>query len=526
MTPEQAPEPPSMAAEVAALRRENRALREQLGDLWRELSEMREFNENVVASISTGLFAVDRELIIRGWNRSMEEVYGIGSGEVIGQPMRRMFPALDEEGICEATLEVMRSQSAVDYPRFRHRSLRRGPVLQHMRIEPLRSGVPPGEVIGALIVIDDLTEQERLAEELRRKDQFLSNLLHASADAIIGVDHFQRIVSWNRGAEQLFGWSAEDILFEPLARLMPADRGDEWKGLATRIAAGETLTHHRTERLTRAGSRRMVELTRTPLVDSHGQVTGFSEIVRDVTGMMLLERQVRQSERLAVVGQLAAGVAHEIGNPLASISSIVQLIQRRVARGAPLTEGRADGLRDQLTAIRDAIGRIAKIVRELVDFSRPAGYDRKPTDINDLVKAAVGIIRYDQRAKGIEFPLELDLDLPLVSVVPDQLYQVFVNILVNAVDALTESGGTGGWLAVRTERQGDHLAVAFSDSGPGIAPEHLDKLFEPFFTTKEVGRGTGLGLAVSYGIVESFAGQLTVQSTLGRGATFTVLLPT
>jgi signal transduction histidine kinase len=229
----------------------------------------------------------------------------------------------------------------------------------------------------------------------------------------------------------------------------------------------------------------------------------------------LQETQVQliHQEKMASVGMLAAGVAHEIGNPLTSISSIVQLLKRR---------NPDQKTAEHLTSISTNIERISRIVRELVDVSRPSQHVSRRTNMNDIVRTAVGIVRYDQRATGIDFFIKTDPELPEVEVVEDQLIQVFINILVNAIDAL-EKGPKR--IEVWTRASQDSVFAEFRDSGKGIPLRLQKRVFEPFYTSKEVGKGTGLGLSVSYGIIRNFGGEIKLRSEVGMGSTFSVILP-
>ncbi len=226
------------------------------------------------------------------------------------------------------------------------------------------------------------------------------------------------------------------------------------------------------------------------------------------------QAQVSHQEKMASMGILAAGVAHEIGNPLTSISSIVQIIKRKVNDDPKLQE--------YLNTILQNIDRISRIVRELVDFSRPTGSEFTHVNVNEVIRNAVGIVKYDRRAKKVTFKLNLREDIPGLYLVPDQLLQVILNILINALDALKEGQGT---IEISTHLEDNYLKISIKDNGQGIAPEHLNKIFEPFFTTKKVGQGTGLGLSVSYGIIKNFKGKIEVKSELGKGSTFIICLP-
>ena len=225
------------------------------------------------------------------------------------------------------------------------------------------------------------------------------------------------------------------------------------------------------------------------------------------------QHQIMHQEKMASLGLMAAGIAHEIGNPLTSISSLTQLLKRRLKDETNLR---------YLTTIMKNIERISRIVRELVDFSRPSNYEPRPTDVNEVARTAVGIVKYDSRSKQIQFHLELSPELPRVFLVADQLLQVFINILFNAVDAMEHCGSD---LLIQTEKQEESIVIQIRDTGCGIPESDLNKIFEPFYTTKEVGKGTGLGLSVSYGIIKNWGGEIRVESQVNRGSTFTIILP-
>ena len=218
------------------------------------------------------------------------------------------------------------------------------------------------------------------------------------------------------------------------------------------------------------------------------------------------------------IGTLAAGIAHEVGNPLASISALVQVAQRN-------TED--EFISEKLGLVKSQITRISKIIKDLVDFSRPSNFEFQLTDINESIKEAVEITKVGTKAKDIEFSVNLSSDIPSLPLVADQIQQVFVNILLNAVDAIMESKtkNENKRISVESSLEDDEVILTFEDTGPGIEQKNLSKIFEPFFTTKEQGKGTGLGLWVSYGIVKSFRGDIKVKSKSGKGTTFIINLP-
>ena len=246
---------------------------------------------------------------------------------------------------------------------------------------------------------------------------------------------------------------------------------------------------------------------RESYVDLENKIEERTQALRDA------QFQISHQEKMASLGLLAAGVAHEIGNPLTSISSMAQIIKRKV---------KDQNFIEYLNTILKNIERIRKIVRELVDFARPSSYEAADTNVNEIIGNAVGIVKYDRRAKSINIELELDNNLPTVFLVADQLLQVFLNILINAVDALKEDQNR---IVIRSQKHGGNIIIQFEDEGIGIEPENISKIFEPFYTTKKVGKGTGLGLSVTYGIVKNLNGSIDVQSEPGKGTIFTITLP-
>ena len=253
------------------------------------------------------------------------------------------------------------------------------------------------------------------------------------------------------------------------------------------------------------------ELMRQKLLESY---TNLEDKVEERTeALREAQFQISHQEKMASLGLLAAGVAHEIGNPLTGISSMAQIIKRRV---------NDENIEEYINTILSNISRISRIVRELVDFTRPSSYEAKQVDANTVIESAIGIARYDKRAKNIDLEMDLEQDLPSLFLVEDQLLQVFINILINAMDACI---GDSGLLTVRTFSENNNVYIHFTDNGVGIPKEHQAKIFEPFFTTKKVGKGTGLGLSVSYGIIKNLNGTIKVESTPGTGSTFKIEIP-
>ena len=357
-------------------------------------------------------------------------------------------------------------------------------------------------------------DRDRLASKLELNQQYLRNILGQSDQAIMMIDINEKFIAWNKGAEKIFGYTEEEILGKTSTFLLPDEKKyyEELNQILENSRNSFPSKIIETERRKKNGEIISVKITVAKIPSKNGEYAGRSIIIKDHSEFKKLQAQIDQSEKLAVIGQIAAGVAHEIGNPLASISSLVQILQRK---------NKDSYIEDQLAVIKENIDRITKIVRELVDFSRPPSYETALQDITTVIKTALGIVKYDKRVRKVKFETTLQDELPMVSIAADQLLQVFVNILLNALDAIEGNG----IISVKSYDDGKKVLVEIQDNGCGMDQMTISKIFDPFFTTKDVGKGTGLGLSVSYGIIKRFNGEIRVDSFLKEGSIFTISIP-
>ena len=253
------------------------------------------------------------------------------------------------------------------------------------------------------------------------------------------------------------------------------------------------------------------QITTAPVKGDDGELHGFIRLIQDVTEIKKMEEQIIHSEKLASIGRLAAGIAHEIGNPLTSIFSFVQILKE--------IEDSDEFRRESLETISFHINRISGILKQLSGFTKMPVGESKQCSVNDTIDTALNLIQYDKKAKNISIVKELSPDLPEIVTDANQLSQVFVNLILNAIDAMPDNGT----LTVKSFIRDSLIAIQFQDTGTGIRKEDIGKIFDPFYTTKE--KGTGLGLAVSYNIIKKMNGLLTVESEAGKGTTFTIMLP-
>lgn len=358
--------------------------------------------------------------------------------------------------------------------------------------------------------------REYYEDQLEATKMRYSDIIEHSAEAIISLNNNRVVTSWNRGAEDIFGWERDEIIGEPITKIVPDDliERKELECIDFGMQHKGSVQNYETERLTKKGERKLVNLTESYIRNEDDEIVGHSQILRDLTDIKMRKEQIQQSERLATIGHMAAGVAHEVGNPLTAISSLVQVCQRK-------TDDKF--LQNQLAKVREHIQRIDKIVRDLVDFSRPSSMQEENVQINEIINSAVSLLEHDARCRDINFERNLDKNLPLVSCVPDQIHQVLVNLLLNAVDAMADVHDPK--VTISTEKKDGGVLLKVTDTGKGIKEEHQSRIFEPFFTTKEVGSGTGLGLAVSHGIINKMGGTIRVESEYGKGATFFITIP-
>ncbi len=344
------------------------------------------------------------------------------------------------------------------------------------------------------------------------------NVAENSVNPIQITDLNGKMIYVNKAFLQASGYNKEELLGKnPRVFGSGKNTSKFWDRMWTTISSGKVWVGE-VENKRKDDSAFYTQLLISPILDKDGKVSGYFGIHRDLSEKRTLERQLIHTQKMESIGTLAAGIAHEVGNPLASISALVQVAQRSTDDTF---------VSEKLSLVKSQITRISKIIRDLVDFSRPSNYELHLTNINDSVKEAVEITKVGTKAKDIEFITELSETIPHLPLVSDQIQQVFVNILLNAVDAIIEKGQQqkNERIKVTSYSDDDHVTVIFSDTGKGIKEEHLQKIFEPFFTTKKEGRGTGLGLWVSYGIVRSFQGDIKLKSQPNKGTTFIITLP-
>ncbi len=375
-----------------------------------------------------------------------------------------------------------------------------------------------------LQVIDEVISLVKKGKDVH--ERFVQNLVLNSIDAIVGVDNNEKIFFWNRGAELTFGYAAEEVIGRVFGEFLPERLRDEGEMARLREETFRVgyVRAYRTERLTKEGRTVQVSLSRTLVRDQDGTPLGYVAVIRDITRMLELQMEVEQAERLALVGRLAAGIAHEVGSPLNVILGTAQMMQQGKSASDPDAE--------ELQTIINQIGRINRLIQQLLNYARPERIRFEELSLAEQMRGATAFLRGRFEGLAIDLRVEIEPDLPLLRGDRDQIQQVLINLLMNACDAFpADRNGRENRIVLRARKrigaaaEGSVLRLEVEDNGAGIPAEHIPSLFEPFFTTKEVGRGTGLGLAVSRRIVEEHGGRIGVQSRVGEGTLFTIDFP-
>jgi PAS domain S-box-containing protein len=402
---------------------------------------------------------------------------------------------------------------------------------------------------------DDLRAvQGSLAESEARYRQLTEGCL----DAIVVTDRDGRITLFNPAAERTFEYTAAEILDHPLAELFASDLREEvTSALAEYLQTRSGRLVDQTVELRgrrKSGAPFPLELSLSA-IEIAGSVL-FMGAIRDQTERQRMRAKLAQSEKLASIGLLSAGVAHEINNPLANVGNNLAVLERDLAgmlqivalyeqagdvltAAAPEIHRQIDDLcekidwrnvRDNLHHVlaraREGVQRVANIVSSLRGLATGSPAKREPFLISDLLESVLEMIRGRMRRSHIEIQVEHAPDVPRLSCVSSQISQVLLNLLINAVQAIESTGRSGGGLIrLTTARAGDSILLSVEDNGCGIEPAALSQLFDPFFTTRPAGKGTGLGLSIAHGIVRSYGGWIEVESEPGRGSCFRLTLP-
>lgn len=444
--------------------------------------------------------------------------------ELLGRPRGEIIGRTDLEILPRAAAEVLRASDREVLASRRKRSCLEEVVLGGRQVflstvkYPLLDEAGTPTAVGG--ISDDVTALRQTELELRHTRDYLQKIVDNSPVIIITTDLEGRVVSYNPGAEEALGYLREEVIGKPATIFYRSP--DERDALMRRVVAEGAIRDHETTLVRKDGSGVPVSLTLAQLRDAEGEMIGTVGMSKDISQRKALAQQVMQSERLAAVGRLAAGVAHEINNPLAVIGEIAGFLQDLLADD-PAIDGETlkTEIRESLPKITRQVQRCRSVTFRLLNFSRKSAVRVELADVNAALEEILPFLEKEAALASVVLHRDYDAALPRVQIEEMQLQEILVNLITNALQAIGKRGHGNIWIG--TGRQGNRVTVTIRDDGPGIAEEVRDRLFDPFVTSKPQGQGTGLGLSICYGIVKRYDGEITVESA-GAGTAFHVTL--
>ncbi len=481
----------------------------------------------IVESCGDAIIGKDLNGIVTSWNKGAERTYGYTAEEVIGKPVSMLTLPERSDEIPQNMQRLQRGERVEHYETVRVTKSGRQ-VQISLTVSPIRD--EHGNIVGASAIARDITERKQAQDALRLSEERLQGIISSAMDAIITVDSNQRVVVFNKAAEQIFRCAAREAIGQPIEKFIPQRFRENHRqhvhGFARTSVTGRSIYSPATLFALRAdGEEFPIEATISQA--ETGAERLFTVILRDISARVRLEAELRQAQKIEAIGQLAGGVAHEFNNFLGVILGYSELLSAEA--------GDNEKVRRSLAEINAATQHAATLTRHLLTFSRKQLVEPQVLDLNQAVWEAHKLVRRLVPAHMEVAPV-LAPTLGWVKVDPGQVQQVLINLVVNARDAMPE----GGKVVIETSdveldeafvsqhlglQPGAYVMLSVSDTGYGMDAETLTHIFEPFFTTKQPGKGTGLGLSTIYGIVKQNGGHIAVESAVGRGSIFRIYLP-
>jgi PAS domain S-box-containing protein len=464
----------------------------------------------IVDSSDDAIISKDLDGIILSWNDAACRIFGYSADEIVGRSIRTLIPS-DMQGEEDNILAKVRAGERIShYETTRVRkSGERFPI--SATISPIKDA--SGEIVGASKVARDVSERTRNDQSRFQ----LAAIVDTADDAIVSKDLNGIVKTWNQGAARMFGYTPEEMVGQPVLRLIPEELHYEEDEILRKLRAGERVDHYHTVRMKKSGERVDVSVTISLIRDASGRVIGASKIARDISDRKRMELLLIQSEKIAATGRMAAAIAHEINNPLESLINLIFLARKNSPPG-----GKAHA---HLVTAEQELERVAHIARQTLGYYRDTGQHAE-VHFYELIENVLMVYRAKCIANEITVTTRFN-DIQKISVSRGEMLQVFSNIITNAIDAMQG----GGNLSIITKKvagpNGEGIQIVIHDSGIGIPQEHLDKIFEPFFTTKG-NLGTGIGLWIARQLAERHGGQISIASSTqsgNSGTSVTIFIP-
>jgi len=473
-----------------------------------------------IETLMDGIIVLDQHLRIIKMNPMAEKILGLSFSDIEKKSSLNFQNILEEKFAGEEICYIFRTISHKEYIEVYNKEtelIKPKKAFLEINASPIRG--KRGHILGTLIKISDITEKKKSEIALHQEKELSASITQFSADAIISTDENGIISSWNKGAEKIYGYTSGEIIGKSIRILDPEqirNRGKDEEFLKSLKEKGFLTNLERTQ-VTKDGKDINVQITAFMVRDEMEGKDYYASIVRDVTQTKLMEEELNQSSKLAAIGTLAAGVAHEFNNLLAGILGYAQLGK---------SSGKIEEMKKSLDIISKSSEKAKNISQNLLTFARRQEPKKELNDIRAIIDNTLSLIERELEKANIKV-IRKYRDIPRTVCDFGQISQVFLNIMTNARDAMIPKGGI---LTIETNQDEQNIEISFSDTGCGIPKNLIDKIFEPFMTTKGARGGskipgTGLGLSVSYGIIKNHNGEIKVQSKLGEGSRFVIKLP-
>jgi PAS domain S-box-containing protein len=464
--------------------------------------------------IPSSVLLINRDLRIVSANRNFLVKNRRSDGDIVGRRLPEVFPAviLDNMDIAGRIRQVFEENQPTKGEHMTYRAPGIPLRIYYYRILPFSW---QGTVELAMLLMEDVTEQERLSEEVRQMERHLASVVESASDIVLSTDGDGRILTWNTAAVSVSGYAFEEVTGRFFHEFCAPEHQDDLRRVFLELKEGRGSWMAEWEFIRKDGTHLQVSWVCSPMkMDRQSSRMGIVAVGRDLTERRKLEMQLIQSQKLAALGVMAGGIAHEIRNPLAISYSCAQFL---------FDDDISQEFRRECTEkIHAGIRRASTIIENLLRFARPsAKTDMGEVDLIPLIMETAALVANQARIQKVELETSFPEARVLIRGIDSPLQQVFMNIFLNAMDAMPE----GGVLSVAVEEQSGEVLVRVADSGVGIEEDELDKIFDPFYTRSSTGRGTGLGLSICYSIVKEHLGSIQVESSPGKGSNFIVRLP-
>lgn len=455
-------------------------------------------------------YVCDADGRVLEWSQGMERTTGFSAEEAVGQSADALLKARGAPAWPSVLADADGWRGEVVY-----RTREDRPVRLYSRRQVLPEA--PGEAPRLVAVHVDLSRAQRAETTL------LADIVNSSDDAIIGKTLDGVVVSWNPGAEKIFGYTADEMIGRTLEPLFPPELYEEEATILARLSRGERIDHYETTRLHKNGSEIIVSITVSPVRDDTGRIVGASKIARDITERTVVQARLEQLQselihvsRVNDMGQVAAGLAHELNQPLSAISNYISGVQNLISRG--------DYERATMGCERAAaqVTRAGEVIRRLRAFVEKAATHKRPAALDQIIRESRSLAMLGASGDGVSFETRIAPDAAVAMVDTIQIQQVLVNLIRNAIEAMSTSSVKRLHISTSGARRG-LVEVAVADTGPGLSETIRTRLFQPFATTKD--EGMGVGLSICRSIVEMHGGHIWAEGNANGGVTFRFTIP-